>query len=52
MGGRQDCWSRDSEKAKMKNEEIRMREFRERFEVDEVRKHSRGKDCQLVVMER
>ena len=28
-----------------------MRELRERFEVVEVGKHSRGKGCQLVVME-
>ena len=29
-----------------------MRELRERFEVVEVGKHSRGKGCQLVVIER
>ena len=29
-----------------------MRELRERFEVFEVGKHSRGKGCQLVVTER
>ena len=29
-----------------------MRELRERFEVVEVGKHSRGKGCQLVVNER
>ena len=28
-----------------------MRELRERFEVVEVGKHSRGKGCQLVVIE-
>ena len=29
-----------------------MRELEERIEVDEVGKHSRGKDCQLVVVEK
>ena len=29
-----------------------MRELRERFEVVEVGKHSRGKGCQFVVIER
>ena len=29
-----------------------MRELRERFEAVEVGKHSRGKGCQLVVIER
>ena len=28
-----------------------MRELRERFEVVEVGKHSRGKGCQLIVIE-
>ena len=28
-----------------------MRELRERFEIVEVGKHSRGKGCQLVVIE-
>ena len=27
-----------------------MRELKERYEVDEVGKHSRGKGCQLVVI--
>ena len=29
----------------------RMKELRERFEVDEVGKHSRGKGCELIVVE-
>ena len=28
-----------------------MRELKERFEVDEVGKHSRGKCCQLIIIE-
>ena len=33
------------------SEDGRMRELREIFEVVEVGKHSRGKGCQLVVIE-
>ena len=33
------------------SEDDGMRELRERFEVGEAGKHSRGKGCQLVVME-
>ena len=33
------------------SEDGRMRELRERFEAVEVGKHSRGKGCQLVVIE-
>ena len=34
------------------SEDGRIRELRERFEVVEIGKHSRGKDCQLIVMEK
>ena len=34
------------------SEDGEMRDLKEIFEVDEVGKHSRGKGCQLVVIER
>ena len=91
MGGRQDCWRRESEnkdeerngkkeeslkrnkfvktrkdtrwkrgefvvvervRKQNESEDGGMRELRERFEVIEVGKHSRGKGCQLVFMKR
>ena len=38
-------------KKQSENEDAGMRELRERFEVDEAGKHSRGKACQLIFIE-
>ena len=40
------------ERKQSESEDGGMRELREIFEVFEVGKHSRGKGCQLVVIER
>ena len=51
MEERRDCCRGDGEKQN-ESEDGGMRELRKRFEVFEVGKHSRGKGCQLVVIER